>query len=179
MAKKIKVDPKKVKKEELQGIFSKVLDMDNLDISLESVSGFSESDILELITWGKRFEELEISSMGFGTQTGSILGALLENQLENNLKEMPGMGALSIADEIDISGTSALINREENKNIEVTAKKKIGDKTYLNLSYIRSFSLTNHAQIGVEYKLNRHFSVVGNVDDLGKYSVKYRYRYAY
>ena len=154
-------------------------DMDNLDISLESVSGFSESDILELITWGKRFEELEISSMGFGNQTVSILGSLLENQLENNLKEMPGMGALSIADEIDISGTSALINREENKNFEVTAKKKIGDKTYLNLSYIRSFSLTNHAQIGVEYKLNRHFSVVGNVDDLGKYSVKYRYRYAY
>jgi len=154
-------------------------DMDNLDISLESVSGFSESDILELITWGKRFEELEISSMGFGNQTVSILGSLLENQLENNLKEMPGMGALSLADEIDISGTSALINREENKNFEVTAKKKIGDKTYLNLSYIRSFSLTNHAQIGVEYKLNRHFSVVGNVDDLGKYSVKYRYRYAY
>ena len=58
-------------------------------------------------------------------QTVSILGSLLENQLENNLKEMPGMGALSIADEIDISGTSALII-EENKNFEVTAKKKIG-----------------------------------------------------
>ena len=43
-------------------------DMDNLDISLESVSGFSESDILELITWGKRFEELEISSSDLETK---------------------------------------------------------------------------------------------------------------
>ena len=31
--------------------------IEDLDIILESVSGFSESDILELLTWGKRFED--------------------------------------------------------------------------------------------------------------------------
>ena len=65
------------------------------------------------------------------------------------------------------------------KEVPTVWKRKIGDKTYLNLSYIRSFSLTNNAQIGVEYKLNRHFSVVGNIDDMGNLNVKYRYRYAY
>jgi len=153
--------------------------MDNLDIILESGSGFSESDILELLTWGKRFEDAGMTSTGFGNRTVSILGSLLENQLEKNLKEMPGMMAMNLIDDIDISGTASLINPNQNENFEVTAKRKIGDKTYLNLSYMRSFSFTNNAQIGVEYKLNRHFSVVGNVDDLGKYSLKYRYRYAY
>ena len=153
--------------------------MDDLDIILESASGFSESDILELLTWGKRFEDQELSSTGFGNQTVSILGSLLENQLEKNLKGMPGMMAMNLVDDIDISGTASLINPDANEDFEVTAKRKIGDKTYLNLSYIRSFSLTNNAQIGVEYKLNRHFSVVGNIDDMGNLNVKYRYRYAY
>ncbi|MEE3188676.1 MAG: translocation/assembly module TamB domain-containing protein, partial [Candidatus Neomarinimicrobiota bacterium] len=153
--------------------------MDDLDIILESASGFSESDILELLTWGKRFEDQELSSTGFGNQTVSILGSLLENQLEKNLKGMPGMIAMNLVDDIDISGTASLINPDVNEDFEVTAKRKIGDKTYLNLSYIRSFSLTNNAQIGVEYKLNRHFSVVGNIDDMGNLNVKYRYRYAY
>ena len=38
---------------------------------------------------------------------------------------MPGMGALSIADEIDISGTSALINREENKTLKSQQKRRL------------------------------------------------------
>ena len=58
-------------------------------------------------------------------------------------------------------------------------KKKIGDKTFLNLSYKRSFSLNDQSQLGVEYKLNRHFSVVANVGKDGNYNVKYRYKYAY
>tara|TARA_B100000686_G_scaffold144086_1_gene151604 strand:+ start:28889 stop:32680 length:3792 start_codon:yes stop_codon:yes gene_type:complete len=153
--------------------------MTDLDIVLESASGFSESDILELLTWGNRFEDQGMSSTGFGTQTVSILGSILENQLEKNLREMPGMMAMNLVDDIDISGTASLINPDTNEKFEVAAKRKIGDKTYLNLSYIRSFSLTNNTQIGVEYKLNRHFSVVGNIDNTGSYSVKYRYRYAY
>ena len=43
--------------------------------------GFSESDILELLTWGKKDEDQEWTSVGFGNQTVSFLGSLLENQL--------------------------------------------------------------------------------------------------
>ena len=48
-------------------------------------------------------------------------------------------------------------------------------------SYKKSFSLTNpdQLQIGVEYKLNRNLSLVGNMDDKGNLHLKYRYRYAY
>ena len=150
----------------------------DLDIILESGSGFSESDILELLTWGKRFEDQELTSTGFGNQTVSILGTLLENQLEKNLRES-NIGMMNFVDDIDISGAAGLF-QGANEDFEVTTKTKISDKTFLNLSYKRSFSLNqDQSQVGVEYKLNRHFSVVGNVDEEGKLNLKYRYRYAY
>ena len=150
--------------------------IDDLDIMLESASGFSESDILELLTWGKRFEDQDLTSTGFGNQTVSVLGSLLENQFEKNLKDSE-FGKLGLVDDIAISGAAGLLQGAD-EDFEVTAKRQIGDKTFLNLSYKRSFSL-NQSQIGVEYKLNRHFSVVGNIDEYGNLNLKYRYRYAY
>ena len=136
-------------------------------------------DILELLTWGKRFEDQDLTSTGFGNQTVSVLGSLLENQLEKNLKDSE-FGKLGLVDDIAISGAAGLLQGAD-EDFEVTAKRQIGDKTFLNLSYKRSFSLTNpnQSQIGVEYKLNRHFSVVGNIDEYGNLNLKYRYRYAY
>ena len=151
-------------------------EIEDLDIILESESGFSESDILELLAWGKRIEDQEWTSVGFGSQTVSFLGSLLENQLEKNLKES-NTGVMNYVDDINISGAMGLI-QGNNEDFELTAMRKIGNKTFLNLSYKRSFSL-NQSAIGVEYKLNKHFSVVGNIDESGKLNLKYRYRYAY
>jgi len=163
-------------------------DLDNADLILESASGFSESDIIELLTFGTRFEDQEMSSTGFGIQGTSVLGSLLETQLEKNLEEMSALKMLR-PDEIDISGTASFISgqnmsdaeRNELEDFKISAKKKFGNKTYANLSYKKSFSLTNpdQLQIGVEYKLNRNLSLVGNMDDKGNLHLKYRYRYAY
>ena len=148
---------------------------------LNSKSDFSESDILELITWGKRIEDQEWTSTGFGNQTVSFLGTLLENQLEKNIKES-NLGMMSYVDDISITGAAGLI-QGANEDSEVSVKTKLSDKTFLNLSYKRSFSLnedrTQTSQIGVEYKLNRHFSLVGAYDNEGNLNLKYRYRYAY
>ena len=163
-------------------------DLDDADLILESASGFSESDIIELLTFGTRFEDQEMSSTGFGIQGTSVLGSLLETQLEKNLEEMSALKMLR-PDEIDISGTASFISgqnmsdaeRNELEDFKISAKKKFGNKTYANLSYKKSFSLTNpdQLQIGVEYKLNRNLSLVGNMDDKGNLHLKYRYRYAY
>ena len=93
-----------------------------------------------------------------------------------NLKES-NIGMMNFVDDRDISGAAGLF-QGANEDFEVTTKTKISDKTFLNLSYKRSFSL-NQSQIGVEYKLSRHFSVVGNIDEYGNLNLKYRYRYAY
>ena len=149
-------------------------DLNDADLILESASGFSESDIIELLTFGTRFEDQEMSSTGFGIQGTSVLGSLLETQLEKNLEEMSALKMLR-PDEIDISGTASFISgqnmseaeRNELEDFKISAKKKFGNKTYANLSYKKSFSLTNpdQLQIGVEYKLNRNLSLVGNMDD--------------
>ena len=152
--------------------------IDDLDIILESSSSFSESDILELLILGKRLEDEQLLSTGFGNQTVSILGALLENQLEKNLKES-NVAMMNYVDDINISGAAGLLQGSD-EDFEVSAEKQIGQRTFLNLSYKRSFSLNeDQSQVGVEYKLNRHFSVVGNVDDEGRLNLKYRYKYAY
>ena len=163
-------------------------DLNNADLVLESSSGFSESDIIELLTFGSRFEDQALSSNGFGVQATSILGSLLETQLEKNLEEMSALKLLK-PDEIDVSGTASFISgqnlsaseRNDLEDFKISAKKKFGNKTYANLSYKKSFSLTNpdQLQIGVEYKLNRNLSLVGNMDDKGNLHLKYRYRYAY
>ena len=163
-------------------------DLNNADLVLESSSGFSESDIIELLTFGSRFEDQALSSNGFGVQATSILGSLLETQLEKNLEEMSALKLLK-PDEIDVSGTASFISgqnlsaseRNDLEDFKISAKKKFGSKTYANLSYKKSFSLTNpdQLQIGVEYKLNRNLSLVGNMDDKGNLHLKYRYRYAY
>lgn len=163
-------------------------DLNNADLILESSSGFSESDIIELLTFGSRFEDQALSSNGFGVQATSMLGSLLETQLEKNLEEMSALKLLK-PDEIDVSGTASFISgqnlsaseRSDLEDFKISAKKKFGSKTYANLSYKKSFSLTNpdQLQIGVEYKLNRNLSLVGNMDDKGNLHLKYRYRYAY
>ena len=162
-------------------------DLDNTELILESASGFSESDILELLTWGKRFEETEISSTGFGIQANSVLGTLLETEIEKNLQELSIMQKLA-PDNIDITGAAGFISsgmysneRDQIDDFKISAKKKFGNRTIANLSYKKSFSLTNpdQLQIGVEYKLNRNLSLVGNMDDQGNLHFKYRYRYAY
>ena len=142
---------------------------------MESESGFSESDILELLTWGKRIEDQEWTSVGFGNQTVSFLGSLLENQLEKNLKES-NSGVMNYIDDINISGAMGLL-QGRNENFELTAMRKLEIKLFKFILQ-RSFSL-NQSAIGVEYKLNKHFSVVGNIDESGKLNLKYRYRYAY
>ena len=154
---------------------------ENIELVLQSSSGYSESDILELLTWGKRFEDQEMSSTGFGNQAYSFLGSILESQLEKSIKEMSAFGIMNLVDNIDIKGSAGLIDNDLEDDFEISAKRKFGSKTLFNLSYKRSFSLTNPDQtlIGVEYKLNRNLSLVGNMDDNGNLHLKYRYKYSY
>ena len=81
-------------------------------------------------------------------------------------------------DDISVSGAGNLIN--PNNGEEFTIKAGLSDNVSLNYAYKRSFSLTNptHA-VGMEYKVNRYFSVIGNVDQHGKIHAKYRLRYSY
>jgi translocation and assembly module TamB len=155
--------------------------LDNPRLVLESSSGFSQSDILELLTLRSRFEDQEMTSAGFGVQAQTILGAYLESQLERNFLQVSGLKKLGLVDQMSISGTTGFLNPESSEDFTISAGRQLSENLSLYYSYRRSFSLVNppHNQLGVELKLNRYFSVVGNVDESGNMHVKYRLRYSY
>ena len=155
--------------------------LDNPQLVLESSSGFSNSDIIELLTIRSRFEDQEISATGFGNSTQKILGAYLERQLERNILHVTGLGQAGLIDNISISGTAGLIDPNSNQEFTISAERQISDNLSLNYSYHRSFSLSNPTmnKVGVELRLNRYVSLVGNVDETGNMHVKYRLRYSY
>ena len=154
--------------------------LDNPNLGLESSSGFSESDILELLTIRSRFEDQEISSSGIGSQAQSIFVAYLEKELERNFMQISGLGKLGLIEDVSISGASALIDPSRSEE-DLIIKAQVSKNLSLNYSYKRSFSFSNapYNQVGVELKVNPYFSLIGNVDELGNMHVKYRLRYSY
>ena len=154
--------------------------LDNPNLGLESSSGFTESDILELLTIRSRFEDQEISSSGIGSQAQSIFVAYLEKELERNFMQISGLDKLGLIEDVSISGTSALIDPSRSQE-DLVIKAQVSKNLSLNYSYKRSFSFSNapYNQVGVELKVNPYFSLIGNVDELGNMHVKYRLRYSY
>jgi hypothetical protein len=155
--------------------------LDNPQLVLESSSGFSESDIVELLTIRSRFKDNEISAKGFGNRAQYIFGAYLERQLEKNILLVTGLSQAGIIDNVSISGTAGFISQNSDQDFTITAERQISDNLSLNYSYHRSFSLSNPTtnKVGVELRLNRYVSLVGNVDETGNMHVKYRLRYSY
>lgn len=152
--------------------------LDNPQLILSSESGFSQSDILELLTWGRRFEDQEFSSTGFGTQAAARIESWFEQQLDRKFMQISGLEDLGIIEDLSITGTGNLINPSNGK--EFSIKAGLSDNLSLNYAYKRSFSLTNpsHA-VGVEYKKNRYFSIIVGIDEQKKVHAKYRLRYSY
>ncbi|NOZ75550.1 MAG: hypothetical protein GXO90_09305, partial [FCB group bacterium] len=139
-----------------------------------SASNFSQSDILQLLTWRKRFSDQDLTSTGLGTQAQAIFTAWFESQLEKNLMEFSGLNRLGIVEDVSISGLNP------SGKEDLTIKADLTQKVSLNYAYRRSFSLTNPTHmLGVEYKFNRYLSVVGNIDQTGNFQAKYRLRYSY
>ena len=150
---------------------------DNPEWRFDSDKGYSESDILQLLTFNTRVSEEGFSTEGLGTQAQTILGAYLERQLEKNFIKSTGLKSSGIIQDVQISGTSELINPNQGEEFSINARLNQS----FSLSYKRSFSLeaAYKNKVGVEYKLNPNFSVIGNVDESGQVQMKFRVRRVY
>jgi len=150
--------------------------IDNSILTFTSESGFSQSDILELLTWRKRFEDQEISSTEIGYQASDIVFSWFGSQLDKNILELSGLNRLSILENIDVHGTTGLLTA--GKDFSISAP--LTDNVSVNYAYRRSFGLLDsYHSLGIELRLNRNLSLVGNIDRSGYMHVKYRLRYAY
>ena len=152
--------------------------LSNPNLILTSGSGFSQSDILELLTWGKRFEDQEISYSGIGTRATSLVEGWLDTQLDRKLIQLSGLDQFGILKKVKIEGATSLLDPEGMKDFKIGAN--VTKTISFNYAFHRSFSLTNpnHA-VGVEYKVNKYLSLIGDVDQNGKVHAKYKLRYAY
>jgi hypothetical protein len=165
-----------IEDEEIQVSFTGPLDQPTLMLSSES--GFSQSDILELLTWGKRFEDQTISYTGLGNQAAEKLEKWLDSQFDRKIMEISGLDRLNILEEVQIEGATGLFNPKNAESFSI--KAGLTKKVSLKYAYHRSFSLTNpNHSVGIEYKVNRYLSLVGNVDENGQVHAKYRLRYSY
>ena len=152
--------------------------LSNPNLMLTSGSGFSQSDILELLTWGKRFEDQEISYSGIGTRATSLVEGWLDTQLDRKLIQLSGLDKFGILEKVKIEGATSLLDPEGMKDFKIGAN--VTKTISFNYAFHRSFSLTNpnHA-VGIEYKVNKYLSLIGDVDQTGKVHAKYKLRYAY
>ena len=150
---------------------------DNPEWTFDSDKGYTESDILQLLTFNTRVAEEGFTTEGLGTQAQTILGAYLERELERNFFKSTGLKSTGLIEDVEISGTSELINPGQGEEFSISAKV---NKNF-SLSYRRSFSLeaAYKNKVGVEYKLNPNFSVIGNVDETGQVQMKFRVRRVY
>ena len=165
-----------IEDEEIQVSFTGPLNEPNLVLSSES--GFSQSDILELLTWGKRFEDETISYIGLGNQAAVKFEKWLDTQFDRKIMEMSGLNTLGILDEVQIEGATGLFDPKNADSFSI--KAGLSKKVSLKYAYHRSFSLTNPSHtVGIEYKVNRYLSLLGNVDENGQVHAKYRLRYSY
>ena len=150
---------------------------DNPEWTFDSDKGYTESDILQLLTFNTRVAEEGFTTEGLGSQAQTILGAYLERQLERNFVRATGLKSTGLLEDVEISGTSELIRPGEGEEFSISAKVNRN----FSLSYQRSFSLESayKNKVGVEYKLNPNFSVIGNVDEKGQVHMKFRVRRVY
>ncbi len=162
--------------EEIQVSFTGPLDQPTLMLSSES--GFSQSDILELLTWGKRFEDQTVTYTGLGNQAAAKFEKWLDTQFDRKIMEMSGLNQWGILNDVQIEGATGLFDPKNTDSFSIRAG--LSRKVSLQYAYHRSFSLTNPSHsVGIEYKVNRYLSLVGNVDENGQVHAKYRLRYSY
>ena len=148
---------------------------DNPEWRFDSDKGYTESDILQLLTFNTRVAEEGFTTEGLGTQAQTILGAYLERQLERNFIQATGLKSAGLIEGVEISGD--LLNPSASEEFAISAHI---NKSF-SFSYKRSFSLEGayKKKVGVEYKLNPNFSVIGNVDETGNIHMKFRVRRIY
>jgi hypothetical protein len=148
---------------------------DNPEWRFDSNKGYTESDILQLLTFNTRVAQEGFTSEGLGTQAQTILGAYLERQLERNFIRATGLKSAGLIEGVEISGD--LLNPDAGEEFSISARVNEN----FSFSYRRSFSLEGayKKKVGVEYKLNPNFSVIGNVDEMGNIHMKFRVRRIY
>lgn len=138
----------------------------------DSEQYYSQSQLLQLLTIQKQFNEQDLSTRGLGDRSVYLFGRFLKSELERSL-----VRSTPLLDEFEIEGSSSLLTTSGDRDLAFKVGTRFSPSLYL--SYKQSFSLTEPSQVGVEYRLSPNVSWVVKYDDDGQMHLKYRRKYKF
>jgi autotransporter translocation and assembly factor TamB len=133
---------------------------------------YTQSDILALLTFNQRVSTESFDPSKLITQGQNIFGAFFEKELERYGSRMSGF------DTFDLRTRGSILQPTASDSISIFLGRRLTENVYF--TYERNLSSYNPSQqIGVEYRLNRYMSIIGNVDQNGLVHLRYRLKYQY
>ena len=140
---------------------------DNPNLILESsVSNYSQSDILQLLTFKDKNLDNSITQ-----PFGNVITNYLESQLEKNVTLYTDL------DEFRLQRSGSLINGFGDAEISVFMGKRISNRLYLNTKINLNDNSFNEYEMS--YRLNSNSSIVAKIDDNRYWKLNYRFKYKY
>jgi len=143
-------------------------ELDNPTIALEATgdANLSESDILSLLTFNSQVEQGGLVS----PELQSIFTTYLERQLENYGTQLMGLETF----EVETQGQGL----QDLQQVSITVGQRVSPNLYF--LYGRDFLAVNPgSRLGLEYRVNKYVSFVGEIDEDGLYHFNYRLKYNY
>ena len=140
-------------------------------------SDLNQSDILAYLTINQKVVEEGFDATRINEPVESYVGILVEKQLERYGKDLIGLDVVDLRmggdifqtiGSSDTTSTQLLLGQRLSKNLKVTY---LGD--------LSSLSVGTQYDVGLEYQVNRNFSITSNIDENGLFKLRGRLKYSY
>lgn len=146
-------------------------DLQNPALEFES-DKYNEGDILMFLTRTQLGTDDAFNQSRISSDAMNVFGMYFERQLEKSIGRISGL------DEFELRTKGNLLSNQQPDQWSVSLGQKLAPNLYFK--YERSLSLIEPTQLfGIEYRLNRNFSVSGEVEEDGSFRIKYLYKYRY
>lgn len=148
-------------------------DLEQPLLEFESTN-YSQSDILMFLsgTGGTGIDNSSQDRLSFSAL--NAFGMYFERQVERSISRYSGL------DEFELRTKGNVFSNQPLDKWSFLLGQKIAPNLFITYEYERNFSLTEpNQQFGLEYRLNRNVSVVGDVDQNGLVRINYQYKYHY
>lgn len=134
------------------------------EVRLLSQSGYSEKDIIALLTMGTTTSAVDTIGVSgaFESKATNVLGSLIEGELARKARRQLGV------DTFELSGDEGA--QLAPNETQLTVGKYLSPRVYLE--YSRRLAAESEQEIELEYRLNRHLSFLGMRDRRGLYHLQ-------
>jgi translocation and assembly module TamB len=141
--------------------------MERLHINYTSDPALPPADIINLLAFGKTTEAQAATSPGFSTAGAqSLLAQGIGNVVSTGVAKFAGLPHVSIDPALRGSG--------QDSGARISVQQRVSSNLFV--TYSTDVTQTQRPAIGVDYQLNRRWSIRGTRDQNGGFGISGRYR---